>query len=65
MVVEGSGPMLMGRNWLQVKLSSKAGPGTGVKKVGESEDSEFEADDVWLVEEVGGIHKLYQGTCVC
>ena len=32
----------------------------GVKQVGESEDSESEADDLWLVEEVGGIHKLYQ-----
>ena len=32
----------------------------GVKQVGESEDSESKADDLWLVEEVGGIHKLYQ-----
>ena len=32
----------------------------GVKQVRESEDSESEADDLWLVEQVGGIHKLYQ-----
>ena len=31
-----------------------------MKQVGELEDSESEADDLWLVEEVGGIHKLYQ-----
>ena len=31
-----------------------------MKQVGESEDSESEADELWLVEEVGGIHKLYQ-----
>ena len=26
----------------------------------ESEKSDAEADDLWLVEEVGGIYKLYQ-----
>ena len=31
-----------------------------MKQVGKSQDSESETDDLWLDEEVGGLHKLYQ-----